>query len=414
MLQGLLVLLALSTVMAIASFLAGSLPLSFSLSPSQMRLISTVGMGVLVGTSLIVIIPEGVETLYSASEAGHAHKRRELYSKAIHMRWAPGVRSVVEGPPKDGADAFKALPGPVIPAGVTLASRMGIPSMPTLKSHPSIPKDTSDTITISDITAANEDHGEEAAHSHPSHAWIGLSLVLGFILMYLIDQLPHHASAHALAQQGPYHISLQNLSRGFHRVSSSGSIEGQSTFEETSSAPQSSSRSLSTTIGLVIHSAADGIALGASSATTSTRLSLIIFLAIMIHKAPAAFGLTSVLLRQGFTKREARAHLIVFSLAAPAGALATWAFIHLLGKDSIDGAEGAKYTGVLLLFSAGTFLYVAMHQMQEDSSGHEEQHSNGYAESQPQEKQGPTMRDTLAAVTGMLLPLVTLLFNHHH
>ena len=30
------------------------------------------------GTSLIVIIPEGVETLYSASESGHSHNARSL------------------------------------------------------------------------------------------------------------------------------------------------------------------------------------------------------------------------------------------------------------------------------------------------------------------------------------------------
>ncbi|EHL02365.1 putative Zinc transporter ZIP9 [Glarea lozoyensis 74030] len=64
MLDGLFLLLVLSLLMAIASFIAGALPLSMTLSSSQLRMISTIGMGVLVGTSLIVIIPEGIEALY--------------------------------------------------------------------------------------------------------------------------------------------------------------------------------------------------------------------------------------------------------------------------------------------------------------------------------------------------------------
>jgi len=54
--------------------------------------------------------------------------------------------------------------------------------------------------------------------------------------------------------------------------------------------------------------------------------------------------------------------------------------------------------------------------MQEDSS-HQDNHSNGYAgeghANYAPQKQGPTLRLTLAAVAGMLLPLVTQ-FGHHH
>jgi solute carrier family 39 (zinc transporter), member 9 len=62
--------------------------------------------------------------------------------------------------------------------------------------------------------------------------------------------------------------------------------------------------------------------------------------------------------------------------------------------------------------------YVAMHAMQEDSAGHEHSHSssNGYADGGPasQRKQPrPQMRDTLAAVAGMLLPLLTQIGHHH-
>lgn len=61
--------------------------------------------------------------------------------------------------------------------------------------------------------------------------------------------------------------------------------------------------------------------------------------------------------------------------------------------------------------------YVAMHAMQEGESGpHEAVNGNGYAESPTpsQRKQArPQMRDTIATVMGMLLPLLTQ-FGHHH
>jgi hypothetical protein len=62
--------------------------------------------------------------------------------------------------------------------------------------------------------------------------------------------------------------------------------------------------------------------------------------------------------------------------------------------------------------------YVAMHAMQEGdtSASHDVVGGNGYADSpnMSQRKQlRPQMRDTIATVVGMLLPLL-LQFGHHH
>jgi zinc transporter 9 len=117
-----------------------------------------------------------------------------------------------------------------------------------------------------------------------------------------------------------------------------------------------SPKSSATTIGLVIHAAADGIALAASSFVSQASTGFVVFMALLIHKAPAAFGLTSVLLKQGRSKRQTRAHLIVFSLAAPVAALTTWVLVNTFGGDSIGGKGTEFATGLLLLFSGGTFL----------------------------------------------------------
>ncbi|KAL4820137.1 ZIP zinc transporter-domain-containing protein [Aspergillus spinulosporus] len=385
--EGLFTLLTLSTVMAITSFVVGSLPLAFKLSPSQLRLISSLGMGVLVGTSLIVIIPEGVETLYDAVTVGH----KDLSSRSMPLQFLQ-ERSVIPTVAtfpivNDEANRWD--------------GSLGIPTTDTpiihlaRDSHTEEAKDTSNT-------KSEHDHNGESS----PHAWVGIALISGFILMYLIDKIPEFASP-TKPQRPPHHISLDNLGSGLRRNSSPSRDGGLLAAAHS----QRSSHSFATTTGLVIHAAADGIALGAS--TSDTGLSFIIFLAIMVHKAPASFGLTSVLLRQGLSSRAARTHLFVFSLAAPVGALATFLFVHLLGSGTTDEASARWRTGVLLLFSAGTFLYVAMHTMQENSStSSRDLPVNGY-DAREAAKPDKSTRDLIASVIGMILPLF-LQIGHAH
>ncbi|KAM0334133.1 hypothetical protein ACHAQA_001153 [Verticillium albo-atrum] len=252
-----------------------------------------------------------------------------------------------------------------------------------------------------------QEHGKEEEHAEVSTFHIGLSMILGFVLMFLIDRIPRHATEGRTTEAHMRHVSLDNLGASSNSDGESDGFLGALTH------PSKDSRSFATTIGLVIHAFADGIAMGAGATTSDTQLGLIIFIAIMLHKAPAAFGLSSVLLKQGLSKRAARAHLVVFSLAAPFGALATWAVITVLGGGQLEGPSGKWWTGMLLLFSAGTFLYVAMHAMQEEGGGHNHGGSHGYAEAGANSQQKPQMRDTLVTVVGMLLPLLTQ-FGHHH
>jgi solute carrier family 39 (zinc transporter), member 9 len=393
---------------------------------------------VLVGTSLIVIIPEGIETLYSASGCSHSHAERWLPRRGAIIQashdsagWTREAVPVDVGLPADPGVGFVTGPDDGFSSG-----EKGVESnAPSQDSTTGEGGPAGNAPTKPHVHSGGEEEEEEES-SHDPHAWVGISLITGFILMYLIDALPQHATTPSQPQR--FSISLNSLS--FNRrpsVSStisgpppSGHIASPTSAHFPSDTHQhNTSRPSSTTVGLVIHAAADGIALGASSTTTS-RLSFIIFIALMIHKAPAAFGLTSVLLKQGLSKRMARAHLVVFSLAAPIGALLTWTAAHLLGYTNMGNSTSTEFaTGVLLLFSAGTFLYVAMHTMQENGSGGHEHdagvNGNGYAglpmtemydggqAAGPAKRKGPELVDTLVTVGGMLLPLLTQ-WGHAH
>lgn len=304
------------------------------------------------GTSLIVIIPEGVETLYSAYAVVAGPK--DLHSRSMQDgRWQQEARASPVMQPSIQSRILQGSTAPTI-------------RMETTRSESEVLKDALDVSSDAGATPEilhKRDTGEDDETSSPDitdivheeqgspHAWIGVALISGFIVMYLIDKLPELA-APSKNERTPYHISLDNLGSGLRRGSTSredGLLEPGGHSKR--------SHSFATTIGLVIHAAADGIALGAS--TSNTGLSFIIFLAIMVHKAPASFGLTSVLLKQGLSGRTARAHLLVFSLAAPVGALATFLLVQLLGSGADTDEPTSQWrTGMLLLFSAGTFLWV--------------------------------------------------------
>lgn len=327
-------------------------------------------MGILVGTSMIVIIPEGVGAAVSPGEAAHVHRvrsvvRRSPWGLAIDSRGIgnalPTVRTV-----QTDDDATKHRDA-ILEAAKAIAKQRVTPRDDDHEEEDKTHDDNDNHDHDHDHSHSGDsgDHKDEA-HDHdddhtevPSFE-IGISLILGFILMFLIDRLPKHASD-SMKSSVPQtrHVSLDNLSAGAGPEGDLSSMDNEADGLMGSLTPSPRrARSLATTIGLVIHAAADGIAMGASATASDMSLSFVIFFAIMIHKAPAAFGLTAVLLKQGLSKRAARGHLIVFSLAAPVGALTTYMLVTILrGGAAAEGDDsGTWWTGMLLLFSGGTFL----------------------------------------------------------
>lgn len=80
--------------MFVGAFVSGYLPLSVNLSSAKLRIVTIFGAGLLVGTALIVIIPEGIAMHYDsqlAEKNSHAHEHAEAAADGA------------EGPPKHGS-----------------------------------------------------------------------------------------------------------------------------------------------------------------------------------------------------------------------------------------------------------------------------------------------------------------------
>ncbi|XP_078144922.1 zinc transporter ZIP9 isoform X1 [Centroberyx gerrardi] len=284
----------ISAAMFVGCFILGFIPLLFSMSEKRLRYVTILGAGLLCGTALAIIIPEGVDLLEKS--------------------WR--VSSCAAAPPSPNV-------------GAPLNSTTSAPVNP----NASAPLSPNASAPLS-LNASQEEAPSDTGP--PPRFFIGLALVVGFTFMFVVDQIGSYCSMHD---------------------------------------PQTglcSSTSITATLGLIIHAAADGFALGAAMATPEVTVQVIVFFAVILHKAPSAFGLVSFLMHAGVEKKHIQGHLLAFSAAAPILAITTYFILH---------ASGSSYqnqlcvTGVGMLFSAGTFLYVATVHVLPEVSSRRQQHS---------------------------------------
>ncbi len=97
-------------------------------------------------------------------------------------------------------------------------------------------------------------------------------------------------------------------------------------------------------VGLSIHSLFDGISV-ASGFAISPRLGFLLFLAIVLHKAPEGFTIASIMLAGGASRAVAQMSSVGVGAAGILGAIAMYPLQRFVGEG--------------LAFSAGVTLYVA-------------------------------------------------------
>jgi zinc transporter 9 len=448
--MALLKLIGLCLAMFFGAYLCGEIPLRCPISQKRMKYLTTLGVGLLIGVSFIVIIPEGVHTYYGAKAPAHA--AAGLHGGHNATSFAKEITAVANA----HTHSNKAAQSPVGHEHAHIADHAGEDAAE--HNHAGASEHV-------DLDASGEHDEHEEGHDHSGHdhvhqecvdlnrssSSVGLALVSGFVVMFLVDRLggaeeghahgaahaidsPHspgdrhghhgsgvptqHIHVHPTAGGGPGgnhehprsgSASPNSLSSG--SLSQSGSVGSlsqlrieppQGAIEEVAPLRQFSAarwsaiphvaiyrcwfsiRSCFTpflaaphfdqtaTVGILVHSAIDGLALGAISVSDNSSLELVVFFAIILHKAPAAFGLTSFLMHQGRTHSEVRKHLLYFSLAAPLTSLATFIsfgyYNALAGSNSLSASspDGQALLGLCLLFSAGTFLFtIAVHILPE-------------------------------------------------
>ncbi|XP_057197408.1 zinc transporter ZIP9 isoform X2 [Triplophysa rosa] len=167
--------------------------------------------------------------------------------------------------------------------------------------------------------------------------------------------------------------------------------------------------SVTATLGLVIHAAADGVALGAAAGSSQVSVQVLVFFAVILHKAPAAFGLVSFLMHAGLERKTIQKHLLVFSAAAPLLAIGTY---FILSASNSSSQNRLSATGIGMLFSAGTFLYVAtVHVLPEISRRGQQRssHLHHHTETAGHQQRGLGVMESLTLILGTALPVLLAL-----
>ena len=193
--------------------------------------------------------------------------------------------------------------------------------------------DINATTGIEEIEELISSHGhEEGAHgheeeSHDDHAsglLMGGAIMAGFILMFILEG---SGIGHAVHEE--HHDHEHGHGHGHvHHAAAGGLL----------------------VFGLTLHAATDGIAIGAAAATGDFALTVTVLLAVLIHKGPAAFSLGVFSMHERDDRKDSIRDVVIFSLATPVMIIIAGLALAELETHMI---------GLAMLFSAGTFLYVA-------------------------------------------------------
>lgn len=113
--------------------------------------------------------------------------------------------------------------------------------------------------------------------------------------------------------------------------------------------------------GISFHALLDGLALGSSAMIPG--LAPVVAFAIIAHKVPDTFSLSSILTFFGYSRRRTMGMLVFFSLLTPlGGALALW-FLRDVQPQAL---------GMLIGLASGTFLFIATSDLLPHAHEHHE------------------------------------------
>jgi len=277
----------LTVVLFLVSLVVGLIPIKCNIGSVYMNLIAVLAAGLILGTAIIVVLPEGIEMILHGlhgEEDNHDHEDEDHHDDDDHE---------------------------------------------------------------------DEDHDDHDEHEEElDNRLMGIAIIGGIILMMIANRLTpgHEHGGVSTTKKTENDVELVVVAKAEPVASG----EGQSQTSEAQ--PESTVQKISAiTMGLLVHSIFDGVALGVVTFGEDEELSAAVFLAITGHKISEALALSVILVSKGLSMWELVFNMVVFSLATPLGALITF-FVVDVGTASTEDA--GETVGYCLLFACGTFLGV--------------------------------------------------------
>lgn len=330
-----------ATLTLVIALVCGLWPVysSSSDNPSTLRMLTYAASGIILASALLVVVPEG----YELATGGHSEHSEHAEEDALAGSMALVLLEVDRGDINASVaiEEIEALLGghdaheehaeeahAEEDEGEEHADEHLSESVfEVIESYEEGTINESVAVAEIDALLAALEHDEEAHGEEEAtfEFWmIGAAMLVGFLLMLVLEG---SGIGHAVHEEHHDHAEQHDHEHVHH--SSSGWL---------------------LLFGLTLHSATDGLAIGAALASGSVAISAAVVAAVIIHKGPAAFSLGVFSMHERATKNESVRDVIIFALATPV--MIAVAFIGL--EDA-----STAWIGMVMLFSAGTFLYVA-------------------------------------------------------
>jgi len=307
----------------------GLLPLFTKIKDNEQRLkmLTGIASGVIIASALLVVIPEGLALASDDPRAEDAAVAGEVALVLLEVN--DGDLNATEA-----MEAIESLAGGHDHAGEDEhddeAHDAGDEPLSTQLLHVVEEVEAGDinaTAGLDEVAALLAGFGHEEEDSHGEHGMtllMGGAIMGGFLLMLALEGSGIGHAVHEEHHDHDHHHGHQHVHHG--------------------------EAGWMLVFGLTLHAATDGLAIGAAAATGNVALTVAVVFAVLIHKGPAAISLGIFSMHERAERNDTVRDVVVFSLATPVMMLASFFVLDGLATSSI---------GLAMLFSAGTFLYVA-------------------------------------------------------
>jgi zinc transporter ZupT len=293
----------------------------------RLKLLTGIAAGIIIASAMLVVIPEGYE-LAMTDEHGADDALAGSVALVIlevghgGINATEGIEEIeaVIGGHGAGHEEEEGHEGHGHESGASLSNSIGAVIEEVENG------DINATTGIEEIEDLISTHGhaEESHDEHASGLLMGGAIMAGFLLMFILEG---SGIGHAVHEE--HHDHEHSHGHGHvHHAAAGGLL----------------------VLGLTMHAATDGLAVGAAAATGDLAITATVLLAVLIHKGPAAFSLGVFSTHERSDRKDSIRDVVIFSLATPV--MIMLAYYALSDLDTY-------LIGLAMLFSAGTFLYVA-------------------------------------------------------
>jgi len=326
-------LILFAAVTLIIGLVCGLAPIFSGIKDDKKRLKQLTGIaaGIIIASAMLVVIPEGYELAMTDGHEDSEHEEEYALAGSVALVILEVDHGDINA--TEGIEEIEELIG-----GHDQGHEEGEHGENGHDSEASLSDsigtvieevedgDINATTGIEEIEELISSHGheEESHDDRASGILMGAAIIAGFLLMFILEG---SGIGHAVHEE--HHEHEHGHGHGHvHHAAAGGLL----------------------VFGLTLHAATDGVAIGAAAATGDFALTITVLLAVLIHKGPAAFSLGVFSTHEREERKDSVRDVVIFSLATPVMIIIAGLALAELETHMI---------GLAMLFSAGTFLYVA-------------------------------------------------------